>query len=143
MTIRDSLQFLQSSFDFADLDGCFDGSNSGWSDLDGWTERKGAILYIERKLHEPRGTLDRAAIIGHKTMVSQHLNNAVITFWANGGGLGVTCRCGEKLTTNSPLQVVEMAVRDNYSNDGTKQAATIDDLKEQIRLWWKRADQAA
>lgn len=140
VTIRDGLQFLQSSFDYADLDGCFDGSNSGWSDLDGWSERNGALLFLERKLNDPRGTLKTAAIIGHKAMVAQHKNNMVITFWAQGGGLGITCRCGEKLLESKPLEVVEMAVRDNYGNNGTKQPAALEDVRAACNLWWRRAN---
>jgi hypothetical protein len=121
VTIRHQDQYLDSSVDWAILSGCFGTSRIEPSDIDGWVERGGISLFLERKL--PEGSLKGGQIIGHKSLASQ--GNTVITFWAANTPEGPEVR---RLKVNGP------------GHDGMVRPATLADLREVVCDWYRQAD---
>jgi hypothetical protein len=121
VTIRHVDQYLDSSVDWAILAGCFGNSTIEPSDIDGWIERGGVSLFIERKL--PEGSLRHGQLIGHKSLAAQ--GNTVITFWA--------------ANTPDGVQVQRMKINGS-GHDGQVHPATLADLRAAVDRWYWQAD---
>src|SRR6266567_1391875 len=72
-------RFLQSQVDWSILEGCFPGTIKP-SDLDGWVEIGGRVLFLEHK--QPGAELWPATRIAFRALAQQ--GNTVIVFWSDG-----------------------------------------------------------
>jgi hypothetical protein len=77
MTIKHQDKYLESSPDWAMLNGCF-GSIIKPEDIDGHVERGGVCLFLEHKL--PNGRVNRAQDIAFDALRKQ--GNTAVVFWS-------------------------------------------------------------
>jgi len=124
MTIKDQARYLESSPDWAMLNGCF-GAVIKPEDIDGHVERGGVSLFLEHKL--PGASLKKAQDIGFDALRGQ--GNTVIVFWGQ-------ARDGSDITH---MQVYwPRWLMPEAPNHPPRKEATLDDLRRACSWWYRK-----
>jgi hypothetical protein len=125
VTIQNQTAFLGSLPDWSILDGCFGNTQIHPTDVDGCVERKGVCLFLEAK--KTGVGLGQGQLGVFKALVRQ--GNTVIVFWGSG------------LNRAADANVTHMVI---FSQQGNRPfvPADLDDLRDAVAAWYRKADGA-